>query len=347
MLRDCSLAQDPGRGPLKPADERDYLYVCGRIRFLEGHLLNREGANRMIDARTVEDAFRLLSDFGYETPAAFSYEELERLLSQERCRVFDTLAGSIPDSEIMAFFRSRYDLHNIKVLLKTPQGQPVPDTMLMKGGIYGPEALRSIMGESDFRKLPKRLAQAIQDALDSLSRTHDSQLAEIILDKGHLDWMLIMARQIQNPFIIGYVQLLMDTLNLRTLVRGTAMGRSPAFMETALIAGGTVPVKAYLGGSSALPLESLFSSSPLKNAALLAAAALKGHPTVIDLEKQCENELNGYLIPARRLAFGPPVVFAYLAAKESEIKALRCILTGRLSGIAPEILRERIRDHYV
>ena len=47
------------------------------------------------------------------------------------------------------------------------------------------------------------------------------------------------------------------------------------------------------------------------------------------------------MTPTVRLA-----AVAYLAAVEGEITAVRMILTGKLSGIEPETIRERLRDLY-
>jgi len=50
---------------------------------------------------------------------------------------------------------------------------------------------------------------------------------------------------------------------------------------------------------------------------------------------------------AQFVAFGEAPVIAYLAAKEAEILAIRIILTGRLADLAPDIIRERLREAYV
>ena len=49
---------------------------------------------------------------------------------------------------------------------------------------------------------------------------------------------------------------------------------------------------------------------------------------------------------AKLVAYGEEPVVAYLAAVESEITAVRMILTGRLAGIDPQTIRERLRDLY-
>ena len=63
-------------------------------------------------------------------------------------------------------------------------------------------------------------------------------------------------------------------------------------------------------------------------------------------ELACDNAVTAYLIGARMVSFGEEPVIAYLAALEGEITTVRMILTGRLSGIAPDVIRERLRDLY-
>lgn len=63
-------------------------------------------------------------------------------------------------------------------------------------------------------------------------------------------------------------------------------------------------------------------------------------------ELACDNAVTAYLTNARLIAFGEEPVIAYLAALEGEITTVRMILTGRLAGIAPNVIRERLRDLY-
>ena len=65
-----------------------------------------------------------------------------------------------------------------------------------------------------------------------------------------------------------------------------------------------------------------------------------------EFEKACDNAINEYLKKAKLIPFGEEAVTAFLASRETEITAVRMILTGRLAGIAPEIIQERLRDLY-
>ena len=63
-------------------------------------------------------------------------------------------------------------------------------------------------------------------------------------------------------------------------------------------------------------------------------------------ELACDNAVNAYLAEAKLVGYGEEPVIAYQAAVENEITAVRMILTGRLAGIAPGVIRERLRDLY-
>ena len=53
-----------------------------------------------------------------------------------------------------------------------------------------------------------------------------------------------------------------------------------------------------------------------------------------------------YMRSSALISYGPEAVAAYLSAIEGEIQAVRMILTGRLAGVKPEAIRERLRDLY-
>ena len=63
-------------------------------------------------------------------------------------------------------------------------------------------------------------------------------------------------------------------------------------------------------------------------------------------ELACDNAVMAYVSNAKLAAYGEEPVIAYMAAVESEITTVRMILTGRLAGIEPQTIRERLRDMY-
>ena len=90
----------------------------------------------------------------------------------------------------------------------------------------------------------------------------------------------------------------------------------------------------------------LFGTTVFREAAVLGGAALEGGP-MTQFEKACDNAVNAFLDTARRTGFGSEVAVGYLAAEENAITTVRMVMTGLLSGIDPERLKERLRDTYV
>jgi V/A-type H+-transporting ATPase subunit C len=113
-----------------------------------------------------------------------------------------------------------------------------------------------------------------------------------------------------------------------------------------LVEGGNVSLQAITsavltGGS----LENVFVG-PLQAAAALGDATSKGGRQTA-FEKACDDALNTYLQSSRMTPFGDSVLVAYMAARENEITAARIILSGRLSGVPTQAIRERLREAYV
>ena len=56
--------------------------------------------------------------------------------------------------------------------------------------------------------------------------------------------------------------------------------------------------------------------------------------------------VTAYLKKSGLVAYGEEPVITYLAELEGEITTIRMILTGRLAGIEPQVIKERLRDLY-
>ena len=57
--------------------------------------------------------------------------------------------------------------------------------------------------------------------------------------------------------------------------------------------------------------------------------------------------MGDYLADAQFVPFGEAPLVGYLAARETEYTNLRILLMGRGAGIAPEVIRSRLRKTYV
>ncbi len=327
-----------------PTKREDYLYLSASLRAREPRMLSREKAERMLDAPSYAECAKLLTDCGYEDMSQMNATEIDRALSLARAEIFRELSLQPPARELVDLFRVKYDYHNAKTILKAEAMDSDPLPVMSASGRMAPEALLAAWREERLHELPERLARALEEGRETLARTGNPQLADFLMDRACFEELLAMADKRGNPFIRGYVAVLADSTNLKSAVRTARMGRNADFLRLALVPGGKVDADrlAAAGGEG---LAALFQGSVLAEAATLGAAAAEGG-SLTAFERACDNAVTETLRAAKLVSFGEEAVVAYLAAVENEITAVRMILTGRLAGIAPQTIRERLRDLY-
>ncbi len=322
-----------------------YLSLSAMLRAREPKLLNADRAGRMLDAASFEEAAKLLTDCGYADLSQAGAGEIEAALTQRRNQILDELEQLSPERAIVDLFRIKYDVHNAKVLLKS-EAMGVDGTALYsRSGRFAPEKLQELYHEERYSELPESFGKALAEAKSILARTANPQLADFVLDRAMFEEMLAAAKATDCPFLTGYVRLLVDCSNLKSLVRTGRMHKDADFLRQVLLPGGNVDEDRLQAAGDGEGLAALFAHSPLEQAAARGAEALSGG-SLTAFERACDNAVNTYLRSAKLVSYGPEAVAAYLAAVEGEITAVRMILTGKLAGIAPETIRERLRDLY-
>lgn len=328
------------------AIEREaYLCLSAMLRAREPKLLNTEKSSRMLDAHSFEETAKLLTDCGYADLTQMSAGEIDAYLNERRSVLFTEIERMCPQKEIVDVFRMKYDYHNAKTIIKSEAMGLSAGRLLSICGRMDGEKLLALYNDERCTELPGKMGSAVREAKTVLSRTNNPQLSDLILDKAYFAEIREAAENTGCGFFKGYAAVLTDCANLRSAVRVMRMGKRNALMDSVLIDGGSVAVERLRKADDKEKLVSAFSNTVLENAAVLGGEALSGgSQTAFELE--CDNAVNRYLNSARRVSYGPEAVVEYLAAVEGEITAVRMILTGKLAGIDPQVIRERLRDLY-
>ena len=319
----------------------NYLALSAMLRAREARMLNRERAERLLSEPTFADAARALVDSGYEDMSGMDSRGINASLEKHRAAEIADVYEMSPDKAVVDLFRLKYEYHNAKVLVKSGGAKGAKAESLFSGSARFPvEALVRAYEQGENPELPAELNAAIDGAKVTLARTGNPQLADFVLDKSYFAEMEALAKQIGDPYITGYVRLLIDSANLRMAVRVQSLDSKLEKLTMALIPGGEVDTAAIMAAmDSREALNALYAST-----AFAKAVEAEG---MTAFELAADNAVNGYLADSERIPFGPAAVLGYLAAVENEIQAIRIILTGRLTGIDTKLLRERLRDSYV
>lgn len=324
--------------------DRDYLAVSASVRAREAKMLSREKKERMIDAPSFEEAAKLLLDCGYEDMSGMDAQQIEKALSERRARIFEDVEKQVAEKEIVEAFRLKYDYHNAKVLIKA-EGADVDGAYLLSGsGNISPTQFTDAFLSRDYRYIPVQIAQAVAEARSVLNKTENPQLADFILDKAYYAELLKMSERLYSPFLSDYVQTLIDSANLGAAVRCARMGKDMSFFFKAMIAGGKLDaaVLAHVAIAGEGFASCLGGTAFAATAEYADAAATGG--SLMAFELSVKKVLAEFFERASLTSFGSEPVIVYLAKTENEITAVRMILTGKLSGVDPKLLRERLGD---
>lgn len=328
-------------------NKADYLYSTSRVRYLEQFLLSSSRAERMLEARSDSEALKILSECGYREIMGDKISDVDLVIKEEREKVYKIIESFSPSDALIRYFKTKFDYHNIKTVLKGQNGQSLLGNTSLSSiaidlGTIPFSTLSELLGERRFQELPATMAEAALNALEVLHRTGDPQLADFILDKAMYQTMLQLALETGSEFILGHARLSIDIANLRSLVRSAKMKRMNG-LNAFIIPGGMIePGKIDFSEE----LSDLFAGI-LKEAATLGTAVIKGEIGISKFEVLCDDILIRYLQEAKRVSFGEEPLFSYLAAKEAEFMTVRIIMTGRILDVKTSEIRERLRLAYV
>ena len=333
----------------KTKKDLEYLTLSARVHAMETRLLTPERMERMIEARELEEAARVLSECGYGEMSEMSTHALEQMLTQAQGDLFRDIGGSFKDTTIIDVFRSKYDYHNAKVLVKgealdTPPEQV--DLMLLKSGRYQPAQLLQSFQRDDLRGCSEIFRRGINRAREVLGSTGDPQLADFILDKTHFEELTRLAKDSGSRFLEDFVAVRIDAANLRSAVRASRLNKGQEFLRQVIMPGGTVSDRMIIAARGD-ELGSVFRTGPLAEAAALGAElSAPGSGALTEFERMCDDAVMAYLETGRRIAFGEEPIIGFLYAREAELTAVRTIMSGKMSGIDGDTIRQRLRRTY-
>ncbi len=330
----------------KKLKENDFLSISARVRVLETKLLTAERMERMIDAKDVNDAAKVLGECGYPDLPEVTNSALDAMLADAQAALFADMGKAVGNEALMDVFRCKYDYHNAKTLVKAEALKLNQDRLLLGGGRYAPAELAEDYRREDLRAYAETFQKAIGRAREVLGSSGDPQQADIILDRAYFEELSALATASGSKFLEGYVSTLIDGANLRAAVRAARLDKAGEFLRAVLVPGGTVATGA-IASVKGSELGKVFKNTGFKDAAEAGAAlAAPGGGPLTDFERMCDDAVMAYLAKARMIPFGEQPVVAYLYAREAEATAIRIILTGRMAGIDGATIRQRLRRAY-
>jgi V/A-type H+-transporting ATPase subunit C len=323
------------------ADSLRYGFAVGRIRVLETRLVPPSTYERLIDARSLVEQSRILTEtpYGDYLETVRSAEDVERGLDAALADLYTSFLGqaNLPKS-FMDFFLVRRLFANLKGRLKAEALGIEPAGMLSNLGAVAAEAAR---GQSEgLPSRARRAERAIRAALAGDDGRLPAEEIEEAADRELYRELAAIARDADIAFMREIVELEVDIANVRVFIRGRRRDTAGGDVRARFLPGGRIPVPSLMVAYRLPPPEAV--------ARLSARMPLPGVGPEVLADPARFDIVAARLVSQRaraglRTATGPDPVVGYILEREAEARELRALLIGSLARLPLDRLRERFR----
>ncbi|MBU6997403.1 MAG: V-type ATPase subunit [Theionarchaea archaeon] len=318
-----------------------YAYAFGRIKALEVGLIDASQLKRMIDARTAQDAVKIVAETPYGSYLSENPDipDIERAILQELERTYQIIAKISPDKAITDLLQLKYDIHNLKIILKSQITGHDLSHLLVPLGREGPVALRAAC-DGDMKAVSPEIAHVIQKSLSLYQESGDFQKVQFFLDREHS--RLLSEGLATTPFLQKYSAYAVDLENIRNFIRAEKMGIK--FAEV-FLSGGTLALASFseIKDQAADYFMESTRNSDFASVVHEGLTAYQETGSLARYETLVDNFLMEYMKKAKTYSLSLEPVIGYLFAKEREAKVVRQILISKMKGIE---VTGRVSDVY-
>lgn len=223
--------------------------------------------------------------------------------------------------------------------------------LFVESGLYGDEILHI--------KNSAQLESALNQELIKLKKL----VNDLILDKELLCLIELndfagakrVLHNFKSGFLNNYFSVLIDTHNIKTLLRFRLTQEPKEKLAASLISGGYIEAKdlleLYEQEAAALinRLEYVHQGFRTVDYAFYLGEAIKSlmaDNSFVALEKTINDFLTEMLKPAKYFTFGPEPVLAYYFAKVNEINLMRMVILAKLNDFPQSLVNERLSSVY-
>ncbi len=322
---------------------KDYIYAVTRIRGRELDLFNEAVMEQLLATKSYDEALRFLADKGWGEPdRAMTASEM---LDAENDKIWQLMNELTDDMSVFDVFRVTNDYHNVKAAVKLAyvHKDMDADRLFVTGGTVEPSLIRQAVEEKNYDLLPEQLAEAAQEAYDTLLHTGDGQLCDMILDCAALEAVRKAGNESDDEVMQEYAAMTVASSDIKIAARCAGVGKPLDFIRRALAPCDDLNVEslAMAAVNGVDSIAEYLSGTDYAG----GADALKESPAAF--ERWCDNLITEHMKPQKSNTETAGPLAAYILARQNEIKCVRMILSGKLNGLPDEVIRERLRETYV
>ena len=341
-------------------DQEEYAFANGSVRSLEKGLLNKDILDRMIKSGDIVSALKILSEsdlnnysFDLNNPSDF-----ENSLNKELLHTYNIIKSI---SQVSTFnflyftFASKYDFHNIKILMKSKYlKKDISNELLSPIGTIDIEKLNLAIKDEKYDNIPDSFELLIKKTFSEYNKYKYPEIIDFVLDKERYVMIFKKIREIEiieaeEPFLKRFININIDLNNIINCIRTKIRGEKKAFIKEFLIPNGDFKIEKIIEIYDS-PLSSWFEKlihTDYKNIVETGVNYFQKNNSLMELEKLRDNFILNFSKIGKYITFGIEPLIGFITAKENDIKNIKIILSGKLNKLSPDQIKERVRDSYV
>jgi V/A-type H+-transporting ATPase subunit C len=215
--------------------------------------------------------------------------------------------------------------------------------LFIENSTFDSATLYDAIKKREYDRLPDVFADVAKEAMTVLLETSDGQLCDIIIDRACMQHVRALGQENRNELIRRCCELFVASADIKLAVRCAKTGKRLDFIRRALAPCDTLDTE-RLAVAASLGYEDI--TKYLNDTAYKGATEALGR-SMSAFEKWCDDTVLEKAKAAKYVFFGFDPIAAYFFAKTAEIKTVRILLSAKKAGVAPEIIKERVRALYV
>lgn len=328
-------------------DRNEFVQPSVTTRIFEKSLLTKSDFERLTETADIEDAIRALQETTYKEEisklsAAQNYEEaLDNMLLDFYKKMYEMTR----EDSVVDLLALKYYYHNLKVVLKEyVLGEDLEYLYYKLENFPRDEIKKSIDTGASVE-----YSDVVREAIEEYEKEKNPQDIDIFIDKKYFEHLKKIAKESKVELFDKYVRNLIDFTNIATVLRCKRQDRTIDFLKKVLVEGGSIEVGELenIFGLEVDENSSIFRRTEFYKYLKKGIEEYKQTGTMSELERQKDNYFMELVKDVKKVTYGPEVLFAYLYARETEIKNIRIILISKLNLTEANSIHERLRETYV
>ncbi|MBE3092726.1 MAG: V-type ATPase subunit, partial [Chloroflexi bacterium] len=284
--------------------------------------------------------------------------DFENSLNKELLHTYDIIKSI---SQVSTFnflyftFASKYDFHNIKILIKSKYlKKDISNELLSPIGTIDIEKLNLAIKDEKYENIPDSFEFLIKKTFSEYNKFKDPEMIDFVLDKERYVMIFNKIREIEiieaeELFLKRFININIDLNNIINCIRAKIRGEKKAFIKEFLIPEGDFKIEKIIEIYDS-PLSSWCEKliyTDYKNIVETGVNYFQKNNSLMELEKLRDNFILNFSKIGKYITFGIEPLIGFITAKENDIKNIRIILSGKLNKLSSDQIKERVRDTYV